>query len=326
MAAKVVRYIHDPLSRFNLHLLKETLRPHLPSCKFPDFLGLPPNNSEFAFGGYGVERVKIPKGWHFVYFPSIPDENLLYADGYDPVSTSVQLTGLSWRRWRGGELVFGTRELVCEEPGKCALTEEVTVKGDRSCWDRVDEITVRRMSNLTGSEIGGDDTVLETRHLVYLPSRSMNEKPINHSATKTRQIKSTMYSPMFQTTLIPTRALVFRFSALTFNAHRIHYDPLYATAVEQLPDVIVQGALSLVLIMSWLQFDSEVSSALGISYSSVSKHIQRVSYSCVHNITVDREVKIGIMPRPGLRGSVEKWRIWIEQGGGICLKGTITIG
>ncbi|KAK9239020.1 hypothetical protein V1525DRAFT_431321 [Lipomyces kononenkoae] len=323
MAATAVRYLHDPLSRFNLHLLKETLRPHLPSCKFPDFLRLPPNKSELLSGRYVPGRIKIPQGWHFVYFPSIPDENLLYADGYDPVSTTVQLTGLSRRRWRGGELVFGTSDLMCEEPGQCVLTEEVTIKGHEACWDRIDEITVRRMSNST---IGDDDPVLETRHLVYLASRFMNEKALNHSATKRRPIKTAMYTPMFQTTLTPTRALVFRFSALTFNAHRIHYDPLYATAVEQLPDVIVQGALSLVLIMSWLQFDSQVCSALGISYSSVSKKIQRVRYSCVHNIIVDKEIKIGIMPWPGLTGATEKWRIWIEQDGGICLKGTVTIG
>ncbi|KAK9486003.1 hypothetical protein V1527DRAFT_464802 [Lipomyces starkeyi] len=325
MAATGVRYLHDPLSRFNLHLLKETLRPHLPTCRFPDFLRLPPQNSELVSGRYVPERIKIPRGWHFVYFPTIQDENSLYADGYDPVSTNVPLTGQSRRRWRGGELVFGMQDLMCEEPGKCVLTEEVIIDGDQSSWNRVNEVTVRRMSNSTETEIEVDDAIVETRHLVYLPNRSMSEKIVNHSG-KTRSIKSAMYAPMFQTTLTPTRALVFRFSALTFNAHRIHYDPLYATTFEQLPDVIVQGALSLVLVMSWIQFDRQVCSALGISYSGVPKTIQGVRYSCVQSVMVDKEIKIGIAPRPGVMDRVQKWRIWIEQDGVICLKGTVTVG
>ena len=43
-------------------------------------------------------------------------------------------------------------------------------------------------------------------------------------------------------------ALLFRYSALTFNAHRIHYDEPYATAVEGYPDLVVQGPLTATLL------------------------------------------------------------------------------
>ncbi|KAK9324280.1 hypothetical protein V1517DRAFT_287806 [Lipomyces orientalis] len=320
MATACERYLRDPLSRFNLHLLCETLRPHLPTCRFPDFLCLPPRKSGLVSSGCVPERIRIPKSWHFVYFPSIPDEHSLYADGYDPVSTRILLNGQSQRRWRGGEIVFGSRDLVCEAPGTCMLTEEVTVEGDQSRWTRVDEITVRRMTNSTET----DASVVETRHLVYLPNKSTNGKIADHSG-RARPIKSNL-TPLFQTILTPTRALVFRFSALTFNAHRIHYDRVYATTIERLPDVIVQGALSLVLMMSWIQFDLQVYSALGLSYAGVPKKIKRVRYSCVQNVIVDKEIKMGIAPWPAAIVGDQKWRIWIEQDGGICLKGTITVG
>ena len=41
----------------------------------------------------------------------------------------------------------------------------------------------------------------------------------------------------------PSPPLLFRYSALTFNAHRIHYDRPYATGVEGYPDLVVQGPL-----------------------------------------------------------------------------------
>jgi 3-methylfumaryl-CoA hydratase len=47
----------------------------------------------------------------------------------------------------------------------------------------------------------------------------------------------------------PDPTLLFRFSALTFNAHRIHYDRAYATTVEGYPGLVVQGPLTAVLLM-----------------------------------------------------------------------------
>jgi len=47
----------------------------------------------------------------------------------------------------------------------------------------------------------------------------------------------------------PDPALLFRFSALTYNAHRIHYDPRYATEVEGHPGLLVHGPpLALLLL------------------------------------------------------------------------------
>jgi 3-methylfumaryl-CoA hydratase len=50
-------------------------------------------------------------------------------------------------------------------------------------------------------------------------------------------------------TVTPDPTLLFRFSALTFNAHRIHYDRTYATTVEGYPGLVVQGPLTAVLLL-----------------------------------------------------------------------------
>jgi 3-methylfumaryl-CoA hydratase len=48
---------------------------------------------------------------------------------------------------------------------------------------------------------------------------------------------------------VPDTRLLFRFSALTFNAHRIHYDRPYATAEEGYPGLVVHGPLTAVLLL-----------------------------------------------------------------------------
>jgi len=54
--------------------------------------------------------------------------------------------------------------------------------------------------------------------------------------------------------ITPDPTLLFRFSALTFNAHRIHYDRTYATTVEGYPGLVVHGPLTAVLLMELVRF------------------------------------------------------------------------
>lgn len=52
-------------------------------------------------------------------------------------------------------------------------------------------------------------------------------------------------------TLTPSEALLFRFSALTFNTHRIHYDAPYARDAEGYPGLVVHGPLTATLLLNW---------------------------------------------------------------------------
>jgi 3-methylfumaryl-CoA hydratase len=60
--------------------------------------------------------------------------------------------------------------------------------------------------------------------------------------------------------------LLFRYSALTFNAHRIHYDLRYATEVAHYPDVVIHGPLQATLL---LNFAARVGGRLPRTFSFV---------------------------------------------------------
>ena len=74
-------------------------------------------------------------------------------------------------------------------------------------------------------------SITESRNLVYLL-----ENPRENS----RIIKRNLV-PDFQTTLVPSTISLFRFSALTYNSHMIHYDLNYAQNQEGYPTVLVHG-------------------------------------------------------------------------------------
>ncbi len=67
----------------------------------------------------------------------------------------------------------------------------------------------------------------------------------------------------------PDDALLFRYSALTFNAHRIHYDYRYATKVEGYPGLVVHGPLIATLLLDLLRRNMPEATVARFSFRAV---------------------------------------------------------
>ena len=65
--------------------------------------------------------------------------------------------------------------------------------------------------------------------------------------------KNADITPKWQTTVIADSVLIFRYAAIAFSGHRIHYDYLYGTQQEKYADVIVSGGLNLMLIFDLIR-------------------------------------------------------------------------
>lgn len=91
-------------------------------------------------------------------------------------------------------------------------------------------------------EIGdGDIAVTEDQDIVYRDHRRPGDLPV-----ETRKPPGDF---AWSRDVAPDEVMLFRYSALTFNAHRIHYDRDYATAVEGYPGLVVQGPLVATLLL-----------------------------------------------------------------------------
>lgn len=113
----------------------------------------------------------------------------------------------------------------------------------------------------------------------------------------------------FRHSLIPTKALLFRFSALTFNAHSIHLDKGYTQNQEGYRDLLVHGPLTLTLLLSVLQQQ----------LSRLNLHISEIEYKNLAPLFVDEELVICGKPKNGSGA----WDVWIEgPDGGMAVRST----
>lgn len=145
--------------------------------------------------------------------------------------------------------------------------------------------------------------IVEGRTLVF-----MRDQPADVPARKQRIVKPPT-EPAYSHTLTPTAGLLFRFSALTFNAHRIHLDKYYCREVEGHRNLLVHGPLSLVLMLDMLQ------GYLGSS----NYRIVRVEYRNLAPLYAGEPMSVC-----GREKGLGEYEIWIEGAeGGLAVKGTV---
>lgn len=145
--------------------------------------------------------------------------------------------------------------------------------------------------------------IVEGRTLVF-----MRDQPADAPASRQRIIKPPA-EPAYSHTLTPTRGLLFRFSALTFNAHRIHLDKPYCREVEGHRNLLVHGPLTLVLMLDMLQ------GYLGSS----SDRIVRVEYKNLAPLYAEEPMSVC-----GKEKGSGEYEVWIEGAeGGLAVKGTV---
>jgi 3-methylfumaryl-CoA hydratase len=140
--------------------------------------------------------------------------------------------------WAGGRLQFIQPLHVGEALSRVSRIVSIDKKRGRS-GELVFVTVQHEISNMHGVAL------LEQQDLVLREAAS----------SETSQAAPARPAPAaeFERSIVPDAVLLFRYSALTFNAHRIHYDLPYATGVEGYPDLIVHGPLTATLLLDLLR-------------------------------------------------------------------------
>lgn len=176
----------------------------------------------------------LPLGWHWFYFKQPIRASSLGVDGHERRGDFMPEVDLPRRMWAGGTL----RSLAPVRIGEQAeLRSRVTgVEEKRGKSGRLMFVTV-------GQTVlqGGHACVEEEQVIVY---RGVDPRP-GVRAPAPGPAGNAAWSETF----LPTAVTLFRFSALTDNAHRIHYDHPYATEVEGYPGLLVHGPLTALLLL-----------------------------------------------------------------------------
>lgn len=172
----------------------------------------------------------LPLLWHWTFFaPPVPT-GALGVDGHPSLPVGGPTTGLPRRMWAGGR-VHAHGELVVGEP---ATRRSQVVSATRKSGRSGDLLVVTAAHEI---EQGGRVVIAEEQDLVYLSAPASpvaapigNDRP---DAPRGGWSDAVGVDPL----------TLFRFSAVTFNSHRIHYDLPYATNVEGYPGLVVHGPL-----------------------------------------------------------------------------------
>jgi 3-methylfumaryl-CoA hydratase len=176
----------------------------------------------------------LPPGWHWLFFNPAVRASEVGPDGHPKRGLFLPPVPLPRRMWAGGRLRFEAPLRVGEAATRESEILKVEVKSGRS--GALVFVTVRhRLRGAAGL------AVEEEHDIVYRPLPAPGA-----SATTPPQAPT---DGVWRREIRPDPVLLFRYSALTFNGHRIHYDHPYVTQVEGYPGLIVHGPLIATLLM-----------------------------------------------------------------------------
>ncbi|MGZ8268764.1 MAG: FAS1-like dehydratase domain-containing protein [Burkholderiales bacterium] len=176
----------------------------------------------------------LPQAWHWIFFLEAKSPSELGPDGHPKRGGFLPPVPLPRRMWAGGRLEF-VRPLKVGE----AITREseiVSVEPKSGRSGTLVFVTVRHTI-----AAGGETAIVEEQDIVYREAAKKGDPvPAGKEAPGGAQWKREV---------MPDTVMLFRYSALTFNGHRIHYDKDYATGEEHYPGLVVHGPLQATLLL-----------------------------------------------------------------------------
>ncbi|MEE9416146.1 MAG: MaoC family dehydratase N-terminal domain-containing protein [Acidimicrobiales bacterium] len=181
-----------------------------------------------------VDGDPLPPLWHWIYFLSSVPISEVGRDGHRSRGGFLPPVALPRRMWAGGRLRFDEPIRIGDRVDKTSTISAVTMKQGSSgqlCFVTVThELTV-----------DGTTCVSEEQDLVY------REDPNPESPAPAS--KPAPDGAQWQRTIEPSEVQLFRYSALTFNSHRIHYDRDYCRDVEGYPGLLFHGPFTATLLV-----------------------------------------------------------------------------
>lgn len=184
----------------------------------------------------------LPQGWHMTLFTPTASQSTLKADGHPETHGQYAPAGFPRRMLGGRRTQFHGPLTIGADVRRISQVAEVKKKHGQS-----GEFTIVTVRHST-SQVGDDaPAIIEEQDIIYRkaaePDRATAAPPLPPSQETERPFAA------YRWNFTPDPTLLFRYSAITFNAHRIHYDQPYATGEEGYPGLIVNGGLTMLLLL-----------------------------------------------------------------------------
>jgi 3-methylfumaryl-CoA hydratase len=180
----------------------------------------------------------LPPPWHWTLCVPAARQSAIGPDGHPARGGFLPPVPLPRRMWAGGRLTFPKPLRVGEAVQRHSQVMSVEHKSGRS-GELVFVLVRHEFHGAAGLAI------TEEHDIVYRDMPAVDAPAPTYSQAPAQQA--------WQRQIVPDDVLLFRYSALTFNGHRIHYDRRYVTEVEGYPGLIVHGPLIATLLVDLLR-------------------------------------------------------------------------
>jgi 3-methylfumaryl-CoA hydratase len=196
-----------------------------------------------------VKGTPLPRGWQFILMGADTKRSRLRADGFPGLGVTMPELGLP-------KLMLGSRttSFLKDIPIGSAVVRKSAIKSLTQKTTKTGPMVVVAIEHELKLHNENVPALVETQTYLLLPA-SKGTSPISSENFSARP------TGMREKTVVPDETLLFQYSALGFNSHKIHIDRSHARNVEGFPDLVVNGGLATLLLTEFLREEMQISPA-----------------------------------------------------------------
>lgn len=198
----------------------------------------------------------LPPLWHWLYFLPLHRQSEIGPDGHAKRGGFLPPVPLPRRMWAGSQFEFRSPLRVGDTLTRTSTIHDVTEKSGRT--GPLVFVKVRHEIRRAGET---DVALTEFHDIVYREAATPGDTP--------PEPRPAPADAAWERRWVPDDVLLFRYSALTFNGHRIHHDRRYVTEMEGYPGLIVHGPLIATLLLDLLRHQRPEAEVASYSFKAV---------------------------------------------------------
>jgi 3-methylfumaryl-CoA hydratase len=211
----------------------------------------------------------LPKGWHFFMLAGETRKSELRKDGFPGLGVPIPDLGLPRLLLGGRTVSYHGNIVIGSEVERTSFVKNISEKTSSSGPMAI--VTIQHDLRPVSES---NPAIIETQTYILLSGKNVQ--------TNIENMSPAPILSKYQKQIVPDETLLFQYSALGFNSHKIHLDKDYTRNVEGLPDLVVNGGLTALLLTEFIRID------LGLELTDIKvKHIAPLF--CGHTMTLTAE-------------------------------------
>jgi 3-methylfumaryl-CoA hydratase len=227
----------------------------------------------------------LPPLWHWLYFLDAAPQSRIGPDGHAERGDFLPPVPLPRRMWAGSRFAFDGEPLRIGE----TIRRRSRIKSVEPKTGSTGAMVFVTVEHAVSGPRGV--SFVEEHDIVYREAAKPGEKP--------RTPKPAPVDATWKKAIMADPVLLFRFSALTFNGHRIHYDQPYVTGTEGYPGLVVHGPLMGMLQMELARRSNPDRSPRSFEFRALSPVFAGAAFSVQGRREADGSVTTWIADRDG---------------------------